>query len=113
MGNMRNCWESYLKKSGAILNPTLTRASSSRSTVHAMNKAKCSSPGRTRSAIMPAHSTDRLRSLLGRMDEGWRLEAPVIERPAYQSPVGRVSAFEFVLRHEGGCQVIAVPDCPE
>jgi hypothetical protein len=63
--------------------------------------------------MMPAHSTDRFRSLLGRMDEGWRLEAPVIERQAYQSPIGRVSAFEFILRHERSCQVIAVPDCPE
>jgi hypothetical protein len=63
--------------------------------------------------MMPAQATDRFRSLLGRMDEGWQLEGPVIERPAYQSLSGPVSAFEFILRHERGCQVIAVPDCPE
>jgi len=47
------------------------------------------------------------------MNAGWRLEAPVIERPAYNTTTGLVSAFEFVLRHERGCQVVAVHDCPE
>jgi hypothetical protein len=41
------------------------------------------------------------------------LEAPVIERPVYRDTSGRASAFEFILRHERGCQVVAVPDCPE
>ncbi|MDQ2997518.1 MAG: hypothetical protein M3R61_10730 [Chloroflexota bacterium] len=35
-------------------------------------------------------------------------------RAAGQLQHGRqVSAFEFVLRHERGCQVVAVYDCPE
>jgi hypothetical protein len=47
------------------------------------------------------------------MNAGWRLEAPVIERPAYATSTGQISAFEFVLRHERGCQVVAAHDCPE
>jgi hypothetical protein len=37
----------------------------------------------------------------------------VLERSVYISSSGRTSAFEFVLRHERDCQVIAVTDCPE
>jgi hypothetical protein len=46
------------------------------------------------------------------MAAGWRLEAPVIERSVYYK-TGQMSAFEFILRHERGCQVIAIHDCPE
>jgi hypothetical protein len=62
---------------------------------------------------MSEQTTNRLDWLLGQIKAGWRLEAPVIERPAYFSTAGQVSAFEFVLRHERGCQVVAVHDCPE
>ena len=62
---------------------------------------------------MLEQTTNRLDWLLGQMNAGWRLEAPVIERPAYNTTTGLVSAFEFVLRHERGCQVVAVHDCPE
>jgi hypothetical protein len=61
---------------------------------------------------MSEQTTNRLDWLLGQINAGWQLEAPVIERPAY-STIGQVSAFEFVLRHERGCQVVAVYDCPE
>ena len=37
----------------------------------------------------------------------------MIERPVYYHTTGQVSAFEFVLRHERGCQAVAVHDCPE
>jgi hypothetical protein len=47
------------------------------------------------------------------MAAGWRLEGPVIERPVYRSAEGQTSAYEFVLRNERGCQVVAVNDCPE
>ena len=62
---------------------------------------------------MPEQTTDRLDWLRGLLEAGWRLEAPVIERPVYYAASGQVSAFEFVLRHDRGCQVIAVHDCPE
>jgi hypothetical protein len=62
---------------------------------------------------MSEQTTNRLHWLLSQIADGWRLEAPVIERPAYYNTAGQVSAFEFVLRHERGCQVIAVHDCPE
>jgi hypothetical protein len=66
-----------------------------------------------RSMTMSEQTTNRLDWLLGQMNAGWLLEAPVIERPAYYNTTGQVSAFEFVLRHERGCQVVAVHDCPE
>ena len=62
---------------------------------------------------MSEQTTNRLDWLLGQMSAGWQLEAPVIERPAYYNTTGQISAFEFVLRHERGCQVVAVHDCPE
>jgi hypothetical protein len=62
---------------------------------------------------MPAQAADRLNDLMGRMREGWTLMAPVIERADYHGSSSPTSAFEFVLRHELGCQVIAVPDCPQ
>jgi len=58
-------------------------------------------------------TTNRLDWLKGQIDAGWRLEAPVLERPVGYSASGQASAFEFVLRHERGCQAIAVHDCPE
>jgi hypothetical protein len=61
---------------------------------------------------MSEQTTNRLDWLLGQINAGWQLEAPVIERAAYNT-IGQVSAFEFVLRHERGCQVVAVYDCPE
>ena len=62
---------------------------------------------------MPERTTDRLEWLKGQIQAGWQLEAPVIERPVFYTASGLVSAFEFVLRHERGCQVIAIHDCPE
>jgi hypothetical protein len=66
-----------------------------------------------RSIAVSKQTTNRLDWLFDQMKAGWRLEAPVIERPVYYSTTGQVSAFEFVLRSERGCQVIAVHDCPE
>jgi hypothetical protein len=62
---------------------------------------------------MPEQTTNRLQWLLSQLSAGWRLEAPVIERPAPYNETGQVSAFEFILRHERGCQVVAVHDCAE
>jgi hypothetical protein len=62
---------------------------------------------------MIEQTSNRLAWLVGQMRDGWRLEAPVIERPAYYSAGGQVSSFEFVLRHKRGFQVVAVHDCPE
>jgi hypothetical protein len=62
---------------------------------------------------MSEQTTNRLDWLLGQMNAGWQLEAPVIERMAYYDATGEVSAFEFVLRHERGSQVVAVHNCPE
>ena len=62
---------------------------------------------------MPERTTNRLEWLKGQIQAGWRLEAPVIERPVFYAASDRASAFEFVLRHEQGCQVIAIHDCPE
>lgn len=62
---------------------------------------------------MPEYTTDRFRWLQRQIAAGWRLEAPVLERSVFVSANDRASAFEFVLRHERGYQVIAVPDCPE
>jgi hypothetical protein len=61
---------------------------------------------------MSEQTTNRLQWLRGQIAAGWRLEAPVIERPIY-SKTGQISAFEFILRHERGCQVVAIHDCPE
>jgi hypothetical protein len=62
---------------------------------------------------MSEQTTHRLQWLLSQMAAGWRLEAPVIERPASYSANGQASAFEFILRHDRGCQVVSVHDCPE
>jgi hypothetical protein len=62
---------------------------------------------------MLEYTTNRLQWLQSQIAAGWRLEAPVLERSVYISANDRASAFEFVLRHERGYQVIAVPDCPE
>jgi hypothetical protein len=62
---------------------------------------------------MMEYSIDRLWWLQSQLAAGWRLEAPVLERSIFVSAAGRTSAFEFVLRNERGCQVIAIPDCPE
>ena len=62
---------------------------------------------------MSEQTTNRLDWLLGQMKAGWLLEAPVIERPVSYKTAGQVSAVEFVLRHERGCQVVASYDCPE
>ena len=62
---------------------------------------------------MVANSTERLQWLTNKIAEGWQLEAPVIERPAYRDRAGCASAFEFILRHERGRQAVAVADCPE
>ena len=59
------------------------------------------------------YTTDRLRWLQTQIAAGWRLDAPVLERAVYISANDRASAFEFVLRHDRGYQVVAVPDCPE
>ena len=59
------------------------------------------------------YATTRLQWLQSQIAAGWRLEGPVIERPIYLNASGRTSAFEFVLSHERGCQVVAVPDGPE
>ncbi|HEX9371985.1 MAG TPA: hypothetical protein VF897_13305 [Roseiflexaceae bacterium] len=62
---------------------------------------------------MREYATNRLQWLLGQLAAGWRLEAPVIERPIDRGSGGWTSAFEFILRHDRGCQVVAVHDCPE
>lgn len=62
---------------------------------------------------MAAFATERLSWLKQQLESGWRVEAPVIERAALYSARGQLSAYEFILRHEQGCQVIAVPDSPE
>ena len=62
---------------------------------------------------MIAFAVDRLDWLKRQIAQGWRVEAPVIERAASYGTHIQASAFEFVLSHERGCQVIAVPDCPE
>lgn len=61
---------------------------------------------------MTTMSTDRLEWLRHQLLKGWRVEGPVIERAMFYSAPHPTSAFEFVLRHEDGCQVVAVPDCP-
>lgn len=58
-------------------------------------------------------STDRLDWLRQQIAQGWRVEGPVIERATYPSIRAPAQAFEFVLRHDTGCQVVAVPDCTE
>lgn len=62
---------------------------------------------------MGEYTTSRLEWLQSSIAAGWRLEAPVLERVAYVGSGRRTSAFEFVLRHEPGYQVIAIADCPE
>ncbi|HNP85168.1 MAG TPA: hypothetical protein PKK78_03465 [Kouleothrix sp.] len=59
------------------------------------------------------YATGRMQWLRTQLEDGWRLEGPVIERAVYLGPHDRVSAFEFMLRHERGCQVLAINDCPE
>lgn len=61
---------------------------------------------------MTTRSTDRLEWLRHQLLQGWRVEGPVIERTVFYSTPHPTSAFEFVLRHSDGCQVVAVRDCP-
>lgn len=56
---------------------------------------------------------ERMALLLRQLQLGWQVEAPVIERVVFTGPHGLASAFEFVLRNEHTCQVIAVPNCDE
>ena len=58
------------------------------------------------------YSTNRLHWLMQQIRAGWRIDTPVIERESYAG-AKRTSAFEFLLRNEGGCQVVAVQDCSE
>ncbi len=62
---------------------------------------------------MVTYAAERFAWLQRQMSCGWRIEAPVIQRAAYFASSGRVCAFEFVLRGDGGMQVVAVPDCDE
>lgn len=62
---------------------------------------------------MLEYATSRLQWLQSQIAAGWRIEAPVIERPVYRGTSERAGAIEFVLRHDRGCQVVAVLDCPE
>lgn len=61
---------------------------------------------------MTASALDRLEWLKRQIALGWQVEAPVIER-ATERPSDYSLAYEFILRHDRGYQVIAVPDCPE
>lgn len=58
------------------------------------------------------NATEQLAWLQWQMKQGWRVEAPVIERSSAYNARG-TGAYEFVLRHEQGCQAICVPDSPE
>ena len=58
-------------------------------------------------------TTERLEWLKWQLAQGWRVESPVIERTLYYSVPGQDSTLEFILRHENGYQVVAIPDCPE
>ncbi|NOK59546.1 MAG: hypothetical protein GFH27_549285n70 [Chloroflexi bacterium AL-W] len=62
---------------------------------------------------MVTMAIERLEWLKWQLAQGWRVESPVIERTLYYSLPGQESTFEFILRHEQGCQVVAIPDCPE
>jgi hypothetical protein len=62
---------------------------------------------------MFTYATERFRWLQDQLAGGWRLKTPIIERPIYYDADGAISAFEFVLRHERGCQAVVIPDCPE
>ncbi|KPV52259.1 hypothetical protein SE17_16550 [Kouleothrix aurantiaca] len=62
---------------------------------------------------MVDEATGRLQWVYAQLAAGWRVEGPVIERAVYRGQHERASVFEFVLRHERGCQAMAVNDCPE
>jgi hypothetical protein len=62
---------------------------------------------------MTANATERLNWLKRQIAQGWTIDVPVIERVTSYGFVGQENALEFILRHEEGCQVVAVPDGPE
>jgi hypothetical protein len=62
---------------------------------------------------MTANATERLDWLKRQIAQGWKIDVPVIERMVAYGFAGQENALEFILRHEKGCQVIAVPDGPE
>ncbi len=59
---------------------------------------------------MVEYSVFRMQWLCSQLAEGWRLEGPAIERASANA---RTSTFEFMLRGERGCQLLAINDCPE
>lgn len=52
----------------------------------------------------------RLQWLHSQLAAGWQLAGPAIERSGGGA---RTSTFEFMLRGERGCQLLAISDCPE
>ena len=62
---------------------------------------------------MATFAAQRLDWLKQQLAHGWQIDTPVIQRPVRQGFRAQPSAYEFILRQEWGCQVVAVPECPE
>lgn len=62
---------------------------------------------------MVTFGAQRLDWLKRQIEQGWQIEQPVIQRAVLAGVTHQPAAYEFVLRQEYGCQVVAVPECPE
>jgi hypothetical protein len=58
-------------------------------------------------------STSYLSELLSRLDDGWQVEEPILQRTLLHGPRGRHTALEVILRKERERKVIALADDPE
>lgn len=58
-------------------------------------------------------TTSHLPELLHRLEIGWRIEEPLLQRTVLHGADGRASVLEVVIRKDGERRVIALGDDPE
>lgn len=51
---------------------------------------------------------DRLSQLVAWVDQGWHVEAPVLQRDVLRGPTGRMAVFEVVMRRGSERRVLAL-----
>ena len=58
-------------------------------------------------------TTSHLPELLRRLETGWRIEEPLLQRTVLHGADGRASVLEVVIRKDGERRVIALDDDPD
>ena len=55
-------------------------------------------------------TSGQLADLVCRLDNGWRIEAPLLQRSILHGPEGRRAVLEVVIRKDGERRVLALSD---